>query len=58
MREDADKTIDPNAAYNEQLAQRQAQIDATNALYRDQLNQARIQGQGRLGSGRAIQARG
>lgn len=52
------QTIDPQAAYNEQLAQRQAQIDATNALYRDQLNQARIQGQWRLGSGRAIQARG
>lgn len=51
------QTIDPQTAYNEQLALRQAQIDATNALYRDQLNQARIQGQGRLGSGRAIQAR-
>lgn len=53
----SNQSIDPNAIYNEQLALRQAQIDATNSLYRDQLNQARIQGQWRLGSGGAIQAR-
>lgn len=49
--------IDEQSIYNQQLAFRQAQIDSTNALYRDQLNQARIQGQGRLGSSGAIQAR-
>lgn len=52
------QTIDPQAAYDEQVKQRQAQIDATNAMYRDQLNQARIRGQGRIGSGTAMQARG
>lgn len=50
--------IDPQAAYDEKVKQRQAQIDATNAMYRDQLNQARIRGQNRLGSGTAIQSRG
>ena len=52
------QTIDPQAAYDEQVKQRQAQIDATNAMYRDQLNQARIRGQWRIGSGTAMQARG
>lgn len=52
------QTIDPQAAYDEKVKQRQAQIDATNAMYRDQLNQARIRGQGRIGSGTAMQARG
>ncbi len=50
--------IDPQAEYDNQVKMRQAQIDAANAMYRDQLNQARIRGQWRIGSGTAMQARG
>jgi hypothetical protein len=48
---------DPNKIYQQNLANYQAQIDAINAMYADQLNQARIQGQGRLGSTTALNAR-
>ena len=41
-----------------QLRLHQAEIDATNQIYDEQLNQARLQGEGRLGSTRAIGARG
>ena len=41
-----------------QLALHQTEIDATNQIYDEQLNQARLQGEGRLGSTRAIGARG
>lgn len=36
----------------------QSEIDATNRVYDDMLNQERLAGQGRLGTGRAIAARG
>lgn len=39
------------------LRQFQAEIDATNALYADKLNQAKLTGAGRVGSDTAIQAR-
>lgn len=39
------------------LAELQSSIDATNAVYGEKLRQAKIQGQGILGSGTAIQAR-
>lgn len=54
---DYNQVIDPQAIYDEKLKQSQAQIDALNAVYQDQINQARVQGQGRLGSWRAMQAR-
>lgn len=54
---DANQTIDPSAIYRENLDRFQAQIDATNKLYNDQLNQARIQGQGRIESRQFSQGR-
>jgi hypothetical protein len=53
-----DQTIDPNAIYAEKTKQYQGQLDALNGVYNDQINQARIRGQGRLGSQTAMQARG
>ena len=41
-----------------QLKLHQAEIDATNQVYDQLLNEARVQGQGRIGSTRAIGARG
>ena len=41
-----------------QLRLHQAEIDATNQVYDQLLNEARVQGQGRIGSTRAIGARG
>lgn len=54
---DANQQVDPNKEYKAKLKQYQAQIDATNAVYNDQLNASRIAGQGRLGSSRASQGR-
>ena len=45
-------------ALRNQLRLHQAEIDATNQIYDEQLNQARLEGAGRLGSTRAIGARG
>lgn len=42
----------------DQLRLHQQEIDATNAVYDQMLNQARLEGQGRLGNQRAISARG
>lgn len=50
--------IDEDAIRKQKEAEYQAQIDSVNRLYADKLNQARIQGQGRLGSSTAMQARG
>lgn len=49
---------DPNQIYKDKLKQFQVQIDATNQVYDQLLSQARLEGQGRLGTGRAISARG
>lgn len=53
----ANMRIDPEQNYNEVLNLFQAEIDAQNAIYAQKLKQAQVQGQGRLGSGTAIQAR-
>ena len=45
-------------AQRNQLSLYQAEIDATNQVYDQLLNEARLQGQGRLGSQRASAARG
>lgn len=54
---DTSQITDPNQIYNNTLAQYQAQIDATNAMFADQLNNARIQGQGRIESRQFAQGR-
>lgn len=46
------------AAQRNQMRLYQAEIDATNQVYDQLLNEARIEGQGRLGSQRAAAARG
>ena len=45
-------------AQRNQLRLHQAEIDATNIIFDEQLAQARLQGEGRLGSTRAMGARG
>lgn len=54
---DSNQKINENSIYRGKLNQYQKEIDAVNQIYTQQLNTARIEGQGRLGSGRAIQAR-
>lgn len=54
---DADMSVNPEQEYRQKLKMYQAQIDATNAVYNDQLNASRVAGQGRLGSSRAMQGR-
>jgi hypothetical protein len=49
--------VDPTTIYNNTLSQYQAQIDSLNAVYNDQLNQARVQGQGRIESRQFSQGR-
>lgn len=49
--------IDETAIRKQKESEFQSQIDAINAVYADKLRQERTTGQGRLGSGRAIQAR-
>lgn len=48
---------DPKVLYQNMLTEQQARIDSINNVYNDQLNQARIKGQGRLGSTTALNAR-
>jgi len=48
---------DQNTLYQKMLTEQQASIDAINSVYNDKLNNARVQGQGRLGSTTAINAR-
>lgn len=52
------KPIDENKIYQNQLNLFQGQIDATNQVYDQLLGEARLQQTGRLGSQRAISARG
>lgn len=56
--EDLYPEIDESAVRRNQLKLFQGQIDATNAIYDDMLAEERLAGQGRLGTGRAIAARG
>lgn len=56
-RREASQPIDQKKIYRDTLSQYQAQIDATNQIYQQQLNQAKLEGVGRLGSQRAISAR-
>lgn len=53
-----DEAAASRAATRNQMKLYQAEIDATNQVYDQLLNEARIQGQGRLGSQRAGAARG
>lgn len=48
---------DQNKIYQDTMSRFQAQIDATNKVYNDQLSSARVAGAGRLGQTSAIQAR-
>lgn len=52
------KIDSPEQAYQKKLKQYQAEIDATNNIYAQILADTKQQGMGRLGSSRAIQARG
>lgn len=54
---DANQNIDPAAIYQNNLAQFQSSIDATNKIYSDKLNAARIEGQGRIESRQFSQGR-
>lgn len=49
--------VDENSIYQEELARRQAQINSINSMYADRINQARIQGQGRIESRQFAQGR-
>lgn len=53
----ATQVLDPNQEYQNQLKNYQGQIDSINAMYADRLNQARIQGQGRIESRQFAQGR-
>jgi len=53
----ASQAINPTAIYRDKLKQYQAEIDAVNQLYSQKINQAKIDGQGRLGTARATQGR-
>lgn len=53
----ATQPINDRKVYRDTLRQYQAQIDATNKIYNDQLRGAQMEGQGRLGSARAMSAR-
>ena len=54
---DANQNVSSDAEYNSALGHFQSQIDSTNAVYNDMLNKARVEGQNRLGSNRAMDAR-
>jgi hypothetical protein len=56
-RQQATQKVDPNQAYRDSLRQYQAQIDATNKIYEQQLRGAQNEGLGRLGSTTAMSAR-
>lgn len=53
----ATQVLSPEQEYQNQLKQYQAQIDSINSMYADRLNQARIQGQGRIESRQFAQGR-
>lgn len=55
--QDTSQIVDPAELYKQNLANYQEQINAINAMYADQLNQARIQGQGRIESRQFAQGR-
>lgn len=52
-----DTAVSDEKIYRDKLKQYQGQIDAVNQIYREKINQSRIEGQGKLGTGRAIQGR-
>lgn len=54
---DANMTIDEAAIRQKKLDEFQAEIDAVNSIYAEKKRVAQIEGQGRLGSDAAIQAR-
>lgn len=54
---DGGSPVNESQIRSQTLAQFQAEIDATNALYADKLKEAQVQGAGRIGSNTAIQAR-
>lgn len=51
------QVIDETAIRKQKESELQAQIDAINAVYADRKREEQTKGQGRLGSGRALQAR-
>lgn len=53
----ATQVLSPEQEYQNQLKSYQGQIDSINAMYADRLNQARIQGQGRIESRQFAQGR-
>lgn len=53
----ATQVLDPNAEFQNQLKNYQQQIDSINSMYADRINQARIQGQGRIESRQFAQGR-
>jgi len=53
----ANEPIDETAIYRNKLGLFQGEIDAVNKIYQEKLAQQITQGQGNLGTGRAIQAR-
>lgn len=55
--EQYNQKINPDEIYQGTLAKYQAQIDALNNIYNDQINQARVQGAGRLESRKFSQGR-
>lgn len=54
---DTTQETDPNKLYQQTLQDYQAQIDSINTLYADQINRARIEGQGRIESRQFAQGR-
>lgn len=54
---DANQEIDPNKIYQDKLKLYQEQINAIEKVYSDKLNQARIEGQGRIESRKFSQGR-
>lgn len=55
--QETSQITDPAELYKQNLANYQDQINAINSMYADQLNQARIQGQGRIESRQFAQGR-
>lgn len=53
----ATQVLSPEQEYQNQLKNYQGQIDSINSMYADRLNQARIQGQGRIESRQFAQGR-
>jgi len=54
---DPNRTVDANQIRQQTMSMFQGQIDAINNIYNNLVNEARIEGVGRLGSSRAIRAR-